>query len=317
MAPTVALLRTALNAASLLATAPPGRVAFELFRHPMRRSRVRSAERELHDLAVTEEMTVNGKRVRVYRWGDGRRPVLLVHGWQSRASRFAPYVRGLLDLGMSPIGFDAPGHGDSTGRATTILEYREVIGRLAERHGPFEAAVAHSFGVCCTFLAMAEGVPVGRLVAVAGVAEFDFLVQGFAAMLGLNDRLKHDLVRRIERVLLPGAGEIWHRFDATRRPERITAPILVVHDEDDDVVPIRQAHLLHAAYGEPQLRLITTQGLGHRRVLSERTVVDNALAFLTEPAPEPPAAPSTVLVSVPTPEPQPSVLPVPVPVPAP
>ncbi|GGQ71980.1 alpha/beta fold hydrolase [Kitasatospora griseola] len=290
MAPTAALVRTALNATSHLATAPPGRVAFELFRHPIRRSRVRGSERELHELAVTEELTVNGKRVRVYRWGDGRRPVLLVHGWQSRASRFAPYVRGLLDLGMSPIGFDAPGHGDSAGRTTTILEYRELIGRLAERHGPFEAVLAHSFGVCCAFLALAEGVPAGRLVAVAGVAEFGFLVEGFAAALGLNDRLERDLARRIDRLLFPGVEAIRQRFDATHRPELVTAPILVVHDEQDDVVPLRQARLLHRAYGEPQLRLITTRGLGHRRVLTEPTVVDNVLAFLAEPLPAAPRA---------------------------
>ncbi|RAJ38679.1 alpha-beta hydrolase superfamily lysophospholipase [Kitasatospora sp. SolWspMP-SS2h] len=294
-----ALLRTALNATSLVATAPPGRVAYELFRRPLRRSRVRTAERELHDRATTEELTVNGKRVRAYRWGDGRRPVLLVHGWQSRASRFAPYVRGLLDLGMSPVAFDAPGHGDSAGRATTILEYRELIGRLAERHGPFEGAVAHSFGVCCTFLAMAEGVPVGRLVAVAGVAEFGFLVEGFAAGLGLNDRLRADLARRVEQVLLPDAGDVRRRFDATHRPERVGAPILVVHDEGDEVVPLRQAHLLRAAYGEEQLRLITTRGLGHRRVLSEPTVVDNALAFLAEPLPTPLPAPVSAPLPVP------------------
>ncbi|KDN84307.1 alpha/beta fold hydrolase [Kitasatospora cheerisanensis] len=290
MAPTAALVRLALNAASHVATAPPGRVAFELFRHPVRRSRVRSSERELHEQAATEELTVNGKRVRVYRWGDGRRPVLLVHGWRSRASRFTPYVRGLLDLGMSPVGFDAPGHGDSAGRETTILEYRELIGRLADRNGPFEAVVAHSFGVCCAFLALAEGVPARRLVAVAGVAEFGFLVEGFAATLGLNDRLKDDLARRIDRNLLPGAGPIGRRFDATHRPELVTAPILVVHDEQDRVVPLRQAHLLRAAYGEPQLRLLTTRGLGHRRVLSEPTVVDNVLAFLAEPLPAAPVA---------------------------
>ncbi|GAA2125785.1 alpha/beta hydrolase [Kitasatospora saccharophila] len=299
--PANALVRTTLNAASRLATAPPGRVAYELFRHPVRRSRVRPAERELHDRARTAELLVNGKRTRVYRWGDGARPVLLVHGWRSRASRFTPYVRGLLDLGMSPVAFDAPGHGESGGRSVTILEYRELIGRLAEQDGPFEAAVTHSFGTCCTFLAMAEGVPVGRLASIAGLAEFTYLVEAFTAILGLNERLERDLVRRIERHLLPDAGDVWRRFDATRRPELVTAPILAVHDEGDDVVPYRQAQLLRAAYGEEQLRLITTRGLGHRRVLSEPTVVDNVLAFLAEPLPLPlplrtdaaPAAPVT------------------------
>jgi hypothetical protein len=34
--------------------------------------------------------TVGGKRAVTYTWGDGDRPVLLVHGWESRASRSAP-----------------------------------------------------------------------------------------------------------------------------------------------------------------------------------------------------------------------------------
>ncbi|MEV4559880.1 alpha/beta hydrolase [Kitasatospora sp. NPDC049285] len=279
-----AAVRTALNATSLIAPAVPGRVAFELFRHPLRRGRVRPAEREVHERAATETLAVNGRRVVAYRWGDGGRPVLLLHGWQSRTSRFAPYVQGLLDLGMSPIGFDAPGHGDSGGRASTILDYREAIGQLAERHGPFEAIVAHSFGVCCAFLALRDGIKAERLVAVAGVADFDFVVNGFAAQLGLNARLKGELVRRTEQVLFPEVEALWQRFDAAHRPEEIGAAILAFHDEGDRMVPLAQAHRLRDAYGE-QLRLITTRGLGHNRVLSEPTVVDNALAFLAEPAP--------------------------------
>ena len=76
---------------------------------------MREPERAIHDLARTSSITVNDKRVAVYAWGDGGRPVLLVHGWQSRAARFASFVRPLIDRGFSPISFDAPANGDSTG----------------------------------------------------------------------------------------------------------------------------------------------------------------------------------------------------------
>ena len=279
MDPAVTLLRTVLNAASLPAPRTAGRAAFALFLRPGRRSRVRTTEREVHDRAVTDELTVNGKRVVVYRWGDGARPVLLVHGWQSRASRFAPFVPRLQALGLSPVSFDAPGHGDSGGRTTTILEYREVIRRLQETYGTFDSVIAHSFGVSCAYLALREGVRAGRLVAVAGVARFGYLPAAFCARLGLNGRIERDLRRRIEQELFAGAGDIWERFDATRDPAAVPLPVLAVHDEDDTVVGIDQAYRLKAAYGD-RLDLLVTRGLGHRRILADPAVIDNAIGFL-------------------------------------
>ena len=85
-----------------------GRVAFELWRRPMARGQLRSSEREVHEAARVE--IVDG--IVTYAWGDGRRPVLLVHGWRSRASRYAGFVTRLLELGYSPVSYDGPGHGD-------------------------------------------------------------------------------------------------------------------------------------------------------------------------------------------------------------
>ncbi|WP_042430964.1 alpha/beta hydrolase [Streptacidiphilus anmyonensis] len=281
MARTIAVVRTVLNSGFLVAPPLAGRAAFALFRYPLRRGRVRAEEREVHERARTEHLTVNGKSVVVYRWGHGARPVLLLHGWRSRTSRFAALIPPLLALGLSPIGFDAPGHGDSEGRATTILEYRELIGQLHDAYGPFDAIIAHSFGVPAAFLALRGTVKADRLVSVAGVAQFRYLVDGFCTILGLDDGLKADLTRRIERELFPSTESPWQEFDATRRPDDIAVPILAVHDEDDDTVPLDQAHRLQAAYGE-RLRLLTTTGLGHRRILTEPAVVDNVIGFLTE-----------------------------------
>ncbi|MFD7586749.1 alpha/beta hydrolase [Kitasatospora sp. NPDC059811] len=280
MDPALALVRTALNTTSHLAPRLAGRAAYELFQRPLRRSAVRPAERETHRQAAVERITVNGKEVVVYRWGDGARPVLLMHGWRSRASRFAPYVPRLRALGLSPVAFDAPGHGDSGGRATTVLEYRAIAGQLQDGYGGFEAIVAHSLGVAGAFLALREGVRAGRLVALAGVSEFAYLPGAFCAGLGLGPVIERDLRHRIEHELFAGTEDPWRRFDAAHRPEEVPPPILVAHDEGDDVVGISHARRLKAAYGD-RLELLVTRGLGHRRIVAEPTVIDNAIGFLS------------------------------------
>ncbi|MFF2950949.1 alpha/beta fold hydrolase [Kitasatospora sp. NPDC057965] len=290
MDPAVALIRTTLNTVSLAAPGLAGRAAFEIYRHPLRRGRVRTREREVHDRAVTGTLRHRGERVVVHRWGDGGRPVLLMHGWQSRASRFADFVPRLNALGLTAVGYDAPGHGDSGGRTATVLDHRTIALRLQEEYGAFEAVIAHSLGVNAAFLALREGLRAGRLAAVAGVAEVSWLPAGFCARLGLNATVRRELTRRAEGgAMFPGVADVRSHFDATRRPEEIAPPILVAHDEQDDVVPFAQARRLRAAYGD-RLELLPTRGLGHRRILTEPTVIDQVIGFLSAGTAEPTAA---------------------------
>ncbi|MFF4383684.1 alpha/beta hydrolase [Kitasatospora sp. NPDC001547] len=280
MDPTQGLIRTTLNPTARIAPGLAGRAAFELFRHPLRRSRVRGSEREVHERAVTERLSVGGKPVVGYRWGSGERPVLLLHGWRSRASRFAPYVPRLRALGLSAVAFDAPGHGDSGGRTTSVPEYRELALRLQDRYGPFEGVVAHSLGGCAAFGALADGLRAGRLAAVSGVSRVGFFPAAFCAGLGLNADVERALRARIEQELFGGDAGGWERYDAARQVDAVGGTVLVVHDEDDTVVPLSEAHRLRRAYGE-RLDLVVTRGLGHRRVIAEPAVVDQVIGFIS------------------------------------
>ncbi|MGW2227093.1 alpha/beta fold hydrolase [Streptomyces formicae] len=268
-----------LNAVARPAPVLAGRLAFGLFCHPVRRGKVLPAERAAHERAVTEELSVNGKLVRVYRWGTGERPVLMLHGWQSRASRYAAFVPHLEALGLSPVSFDAPGHGSSGGRSTTILEYREIIGGLQRRYGAFHSVVAHSLGATSMLLALRGDVRAGRLVTVAAVKDFGHFPDEFARILGLRNGLREDLRDRIEHRLFAEVADPWALFDATRGPEEINVPMRIIHDTDDDMVPVAQAHALKEAYGE-QAELVITAGLGHRKILGEPEIVASAMEFI-------------------------------------
>src|SRR5690349_4154288 len=88
------------------------------FRTPARRPRIESEQ------AILARASDSGDgalvRVRSYRWGEG--PVaLLVHGWGGDAGQMTPFVEPLLEAGFAVVAFDAPGHGRSEGRATSLV----------------------------------------------------------------------------------------------------------------------------------------------------------------------------------------------------
>ena len=277
------IIGTAVNGLALVAPALAGRAAFGMFGYTGARAALRDTEAAVHAAATVDPITVNGKKVLTYRWGDGTRPVLLIHGWQSRASRFAALIPRLRALGYTPISFDAPGNGGSGGRFTNAFEYVEAVKQIQHRYGPFEAIIAHSFGAICAFLALRDGVRAGRLVTISGVADFEQLADGFVRLAGLSPRAKAALTARTASLFGP---EPWQRLSGTHRPEQIDLPILAIHDEGDRVVDPGQAARITEAYGA-QARRIATTGLGHHRILADPAVLDAALNFLTEPSTQP------------------------------
>ncbi|HZX06026.1 alpha/beta hydrolase [Kribbella sp.] len=267
------LISAGLLTIGLFSSRLAGRLTFELWRRPLARGAVRDAERALHTSARAEIVD----NVTTYAWGDGKRPVLLVHGWRSRASRYAGFVTRLLELGYSPVSYDAPGHGDSPGPIVSILGHQRIIRALEERHGPFEGVIAHSLGVPFALYAVREGVAARRMVMISGVADFGYLADTFCAQLGLGPKLNRELRRSIERGYFDGDNTIWDRFSAAAGKTEL----LVIHNDEDDVVDPGQAQLLLRKYG-PHAHFLPTTGLGHRKILSDPAVITEAVAFLQD-----------------------------------
>ncbi|MEV0901806.1 alpha/beta hydrolase [Actinoplanes sp. NPDC049802] len=278
---TAALTTIKFTMRTLSAVSPrlAGRFALTLFSTPMRKARVRPEEHEALGSAQRETIDVMGHRVATYRWGDGSRPVLLLHGWESRASRWAPFVPELLAKGFSPIAFDAPGHGETTGKFAHLLEYRAIATRLQERYGVFEAVVAHSLGALYVYHALRTGVATRRLAAISGPCHYGYPVETFSAEFRLSPRAEADFRGRIERFFHP-ERDIWERFSPGYQPGSLDFPILLVHDRKDRVIAYRQAELLAEAYGAGA-RLITTEGLGHHRIMVAPDVIRHVIEFVT------------------------------------
>ena len=75
-------------------------------------------------------------------------------------------------------------------------------------------------------------------------------------------------------------------FDALGRARETEVepvpPLLVIHDRADKEVPCAEGEALAAAW--PNGSLVTTVGLGHRRILHDQAVIAHAVDHLTTPA---------------------------------
>jgi hypothetical protein len=267
-----------------------------LFTSPRRHVR---PQREVALLASAQPMSLDvvtrasgrerAARIAAWRWGSGP-TILLVHGWEGRGAQLGAVVPPLVDAGFSVMTFDAPAHGDSAGKRLVLADLAASI-RAAERAaGGLHGIVAHSFGAASTTLALARGVDARRVVYLAPAVLLSRAVGNFARLTGVGAAAVQDLVAYLTRV------NGFHPDDVL--PEalapRIDASLLTFHDVGDDEVPIEDGRRLLAAWSGAAL--VETQDLGHRRILRDPTVIERAVAFLTDGA--------AGVVRAPTPDPR-------------
>jgi pimeloyl-ACP methyl ester carboxylesterase len=264
----------------LISLVPPLGAAFgwRLFWQLGEPAAVRPSEQAFHDSArVTRDDDIVS-----YAWGSGSKTVLLVHGWRSRASRFAAIGSAFVERGYTVVSFDAPGNGDSGGTRTHALEYAELIATLEKRYGHFDAIVAHSLGAMATFVAVRRGVRARRIVTIGAPHDFGSVVRTFTTAVGMPLAAERALHRRIERWARPRGVDVWRDLVSELDPTDRTTPLLVVHDSGDREAPLEQAMQIVEAHSGPTETLIT-DGLGHSRILSDPAVVERITRFVAAP----------------------------------
>ncbi|UOE43291.1 alpha/beta fold hydrolase [Agromyces larvae] len=279
MHPTVVAVLATARTAERVSPVLAARVAQPLFTATRPPMRVRDGDRAVHAAARITRLRVRDRDALVYEWGHGAEVVLLAHGWRGRASQFGSIVRELRSDGYRVVAFDAPANGDAPGRRADIRDWLAVIEELQRRHGRFRAIVGHSFGAVAAHTAVREGVATGGVVAIAGMSAARFVVDAFAAGVGLGTPTADQLASRFARIVLGDDDARLRRFDDVANPLPSDVPLLLVHDRDDREVPVGEAVRVHEAHGE-RSRLVVTTGGGHNRVLGLDATLDAVNAFV-------------------------------------
>ncbi len=286
MSTSLDVMRAALRGLATMSPRVAAQAALPLFvriggRMPVDPADAPTMERARLDEATVAGVDGRGVRLTVYTWGTGYRVVLLAHGWQGRTSQFAALVRDLLYEGFRVVAFDAPAHGSSGGRRAYLVDWIDAIRLLERGFGPFHAVIGHSFGALAALVATAGGVSTGRVVAISAPADADALLAAFGRLMRLDEPTAAALRTTFAHRYFPGDPDPFPRVSALHQPLPAGTELLVVHDRGDRKVPYEQAARIAAA--NPGARLVTTEGLGHARILAAVEMLDPVLEFLAEP----------------------------------
>ena len=249
--------------------------AYDLFCTPLSGTRRRAAEADTAGAHVSPFMH-GSERLALYTWGDpSTQPyVLLSHGWSSHALRFQPWIAPLRAAGYAVVGFDQVGHGNSSGRRSTLPDFAATLAEVARRHGEAAAIIGHSLGGAAAMLAMANGVAARRAILIAPAADPQAAAWRFARFVGLADHLGERLFEEYEARHPTRVASLQAHLNAPR----IARPALIVHDLGDREVPWAEGERYARHWNGA--RLLTTSGLGHHHIVDDAAVIDGALRFL-------------------------------------
>ena len=276
--PRVRLLRAAMAVSTAVSPRLAARWAETLFFRP---PRPKKASASLPPGAERLDVAGDAGPLAAWSWGAG--PVVyLVHGWGGRAEQLGAFVAPLVARGYRVIAVDGPAHGASPGRLSSGPEIGRALATVVRRVAPAEAVIAHSLGAAAVTFAMREGLRVRRLAFIGPPADPLTWVDRFAMQLGL----RADVTAEMRRLSETRLRMSWDDLPLVPFRGHADAPaLLVVHDREDREVPWTDGAAIARAW--PGARLIETQGLGHRRVLRDASVVQAVSAFIAGDADEP------------------------------
>lgn len=255
------------------------RFAAKLFTTPTKH-KIPNREFEMDKNSVQSELNIPSinKKVVVYEYGKSAKKILLVHGWSGRGTQLFKIADELLKNNYATISFDAPAHGKSQGKSTIMVEFIESVLEIDRKFGPFDAVIGHSLGGMALLNASNNGLKTNKIVIIgSGNVVLDIFVD-FVNKINMKPK-------QVELLRLYFEKKYNKKMDSLssyNNVSKIKVPVLVIHDENDDEIPVSCAKEI-AKYFNPEVsggKLLITKGLGHRKILGDSEVVNEIIGFL-------------------------------------
>lgn len=198
------------------------------------------------------------------------RGVVIIHGADSCKESHHGFCRALLAGGCASLAFDQRGHGASPGkldgRAITDVVTMSRLLRDRLGAGATIGLRGSSMGGCLSILAAK---PAG---AAAVVAICPASTEGMARNLRAGEFHFPAEAEALATLLDP--------LDLAAKVHSLTVPLLLMHAEGDDVVPVEHSRELARFLGHKESRLVTVPGGHHRSVQHDEELQATSLRFL-------------------------------------
>ena len=240
--------------------------------------------------ARAEDVSIPAATLPLNAWllrADGRSAgtVAVVHGWSSDGGRMAPIATHIVARGMAALLVDLPGHGRtgpvaSYNAALMVDDLRSVRDWIATRDDLLRlpaAILGYSFGGLGAYVAASRDPRWAALVVLAAPLGPMEAARLYLDGKGLPGRWLGGMVRRS---FLRTVGVDPDTFDAARNLASIRVPAMIVHGENDEVVPVWHAERIESAVPAGFGTLLRVPGASHSAVLVDDSVGARVAEFL-------------------------------------
>jgi alpha-beta hydrolase superfamily lysophospholipase len=200
-----------------------------------------------------------------------RAGVVVLHGADSGKESHHDFARAAVALGLGAVCFDQRGHGESAGAlgGGVLDDVATVAARLRVALGDPEAPVAVRGSSMGGYLAILAA-PVVRAGAVVAICPAG--AEGLRR--GLGDG-RFGFAADTEAL-----AAFLDEHDLTQAARSLTVPLLLLHAEGDERVPIAQSRELAEVLTVPESRLIAVPGGHHRSIQHDEELQAVSLRFI-------------------------------------
>ena len=206
----------------------------------------------------TETFHHNEHHFQTYIWKGNETKILLVHGWESNASRWKKTLPHLQKSGSTIIAIDAPAHGQSSGREFNVPLYAEFINKAVEKYQP-EIIIGHSIGgaACVYHQYLFPNTSINKMVILGAPSDLKTLIDNYISMLSLNTKM----LPLLESKFINRFNFKLEDFSGQKFASQFTIPGFIAHDTSDKIVAFEEGKKIASNWKNSQF--IETKGLGH------------------------------------------------------
>jgi pimeloyl-ACP methyl ester carboxylesterase len=236
---------------------------------------VTDQEIDLLNESTSFEFQLHQKTIKCWRWGDGPY-ILLAHGWNGHGSQFIYIIRRLISAGYSVIIFDGPAHGQSEGTSSSYFQMTDAVRRLISFVKPENilGLIGHSFGASAIINTISKENIFKKIILLAPALNIQKILEDTFLSYGISINVLYKLIYEYEQT-----------FDYNLKNDNpvnlvksIEQELLIIHDKDDTVTPHIDSKKISNTY--KNIRIKTTTGLGHKRILIDPQVAKWIIKYL-------------------------------------
>ncbi len=215
-------------------------------------------------------------KIHLYKFSEGRKCILISHGWGDTSGSFYYLIKFLIDQGYSVWSFDHIGHGQSEGNISHLFGFIEgfksVLDQLDKWDLNVYGIVAHSMGAAALLNLDKHYLIDKKLFLLSTPIKFFESMFTKMDQAGISKRILKSLLEDVSSQY----GRSWKELHPFMHYDKVSAlakldNTLFIHDKDDHDCSYED---LADYVARTNMPLMTTKELGHRKLLRDNTVFE-------------------------------------------